>query len=191
MRKYALFVLLPLVFLAFQSPALALSGGGGSYEHPYPTDVMVGDVVVGHSPSSDWLIPGHWTHSAMVAYEENGEWYVVEAWFSGVRIITLREYMARYDEVALLRVSTSGEVKANAVAFAIAQLGKPYDFAVWTKQVYGDRYYCSELVWAAYIAAGGPDIDAHPHFSWSYLWGVAPQEIYDDGDTHVVYQHSA
>ncbi|WP_052696211.1 YiiX/YebB-like N1pC/P60 family cysteine hydrolase [Palaeococcus ferrophilus] len=189
MKRYLPFVL--LLFLAFQPSAFAFSGGGGGYEHPYPEDVMVGDILVGHSPDSDWLIPGYWTHTSLVAYEEDGEWYVVEAWFSGVRVISLREYIGRYDDIAILRVSASGEVKANAVQFALAQLGKPYDFALWTKQVYGSSYYCSELVWAAYIAAGGPDVDAHPRFSWRYLWGVAPQEIYDDGDTVQIYRHSS
>lgn len=185
------FILVLFVFLALQSSAFAFSGGGERYEHPYPADVQVGDVLVGHSPDSDWLIPGYWTHSSLVAYEEGGEWYVVEGWFSGVRVITLREYLTRYDDVALLRVSAPEGTRTDAVEFALAQMGKPYDFALWTKQVYGGSYYCSELVWASYIAAGGPDVDSHPRFSWKYLWGVAPQEIYDDGDTTQIYRHSS
>ncbi|WP_157727053.1 YiiX/YebB-like N1pC/P60 family cysteine hydrolase [Thermococcus siculi] len=188
--KIRFWIVVFLVIAAVSTPASAL-GGGGTYTHPIPEDVQVGDVLVGHSQDSDWLIPGYWTHSALVAYRENGEWYVVEAWFSGVRVITLREYLERYDSVALLRVSAPEDTRAGAVGFALAQVGKPYDFAMWTKQVYGRSYYCSELVWAAYMVAGGPDIDAHPGFSWKYLWGVAPQEIYDDSDTAVVYQHSA
>ena len=185
MKKRILFVL--FVFSVLSSQVLALGSGEENYEHPYPQDVMVGDILVGHSPSSDWLIPGYWTHSSMVAYYDDGEWMVVEAWFSGVRVIRLSEYMERYDDVALLRVRTTNSVRNKAVNFALSQLGKPYDYRLWTKQAYGRSYYCSELVWAAYLIAG-VDVDRHPGFSWKYLWGVAPQEIYDDGDTYVIYQ---
>lgn len=186
MRARILFVL--FVFVAMSGSALAF-GGGGDYEHPIPTDVEIGDILIGHSPNSDPYIPGYWTHNAMVTYEENGEWFVVEAWFTGVRITKLSEYMARYNDVAILRVdSASDSQKKKAVRFALAQIGKPYDFAVWTKQVYGYSYYCSELVWAAYKTVR-IDIDAHPGFSLEYFWGVAPQEIYDDSDTREVYRN--
>jgi len=190
MKKAVLFVV--SVILALSTPVLALSGGEENYEHPYPSDVIVGDILIGHSPTSDWLIPGYWTHASMVAYYDDkvGEWMVVEAWFTGVRVIKLSEYLQRYDEVALLRVRTTDSVRKRAVIFALAQIGKPYDYRLWTKQVYGWSYYCSELVWAAYFTAG-VDIDKYPRFSEKYLWGVAPQEIYDDGDTYVIYQHHA
>lgn len=107
-------------------------------------------------------------------------------------MVLLSDFLKRYDTVAVLRVNTNDVVRQNAVYFAYQQLGKPYDWGGWwTKEVYGDSYYCSELVWAAYKAAGGPDIDANPGWSWKYLDGVAPQEIYDDGDTYVIYYDSA
>ncbi|MDK2854452.1 MAG: hypothetical protein PWQ92_1346 [Thermococcaceae archaeon] len=186
MKVQVLFVL--FVFVTMSGSALAF-GGNGSYEHPMPTDIEVGDILIGHSSDSDPLIPGYWTHNSMVAYVKDGEWFVVEAWFTGVRITKLSDYMARYDDVAILRVSASKAQKKRAVRFALAQLGKPYDFALWTKQVYGPSYYCSELVWAAYKVVG-IDIDAHPGFSLEYFWGVAQQEIYDDSDTVEIYRNS-
>lgn len=181
---------LVVVLFAGISPALALSDGG-SYIHPYPTDIMVGDIVIGHGKKTDWLIPGYWTHTGMVAYYDTsvGEWMVVESNPDpGVSLSTLSDFLSRYDDVAVLRVKTTDSIRSAAVNFALNQLGDSYDYEWWDKEVYDDAYYCSELVWAAYIAIGGPDIDANPRWSWTYLNGVAPQEVYDDGDTYQIYR---
>ncbi|ASJ11678.1 YiiX/YebB-like N1pC/P60 family cysteine hydrolase [Thermococcus thioreducens] len=186
-----------LLILATMLNPVAASGslGGSNYYHPYPTGIVPGDIVIGHNPLSSIVIPGYWTHTGIIAYYDYyaNDWVVVEAWDdpSAVRLVYLSDFLRRYDTVAVLRVATTDYVRQNAVSFALQQLGKPYDWGWWTKQVYGDSYYCSELVWASYIAAGGPDIDANPGFSWKYLNGVAPQEVYDDGDTYVIYYHSA
>ena len=184
-----------LLLLVGLSPVSASSSSSrtGDYHHPYPTGLIPGDVVIGHNPVSGLIIPGYWTHTGIIAYYDSslGEWMVIEATFDGVVLTPLSEFLKRYDRVAVLRVATTDSVRLNAVAFAYQQLGKSYDYAWYTKQVYDDKYYCSELVWAAYIAAGGPDIDANPGWSWTYAYGVAPQEVYDDGDTYVIYYHSA
>ena len=192
MRKDIIILAMLVIFTMVGSPVSASSLGSSSYYHPYPTGVIPGDIVIGHNPISGLIIPGYWTHTGMIAYYDYsvGEWIVVEATFDGVVLHTLSEFLARYDTVAVLRVNTNDYVRQNAVQFALAQLGKPYDYAWYTKQVYGGSYYCSELVWASYIAAGGPDIDANPGWSWTYAYGVAPQEIYDDDDTYVIYYHS-
>ncbi|WP_248841822.1 YiiX/YebB-like N1pC/P60 family cysteine hydrolase [Thermococcus thioreducens] len=171
-----------LLILATMLNPVAASGslGGSNYYHPYPTGIVPGDIVIGHNPLSSIVIPGYWTHTGIIAYYDYyaNDWVVVEAWDdpSAVRLVYLSDFLRRYDTVAVLRVATTDYVRQNAVSFALQQLGKPYDWGWWTKQVYGDSYYCSELVWASYIAAGGPDIDANPGFSWKYLNGVAPQE---------------
>jgi len=185
-----------LFLLAAGSPVSAFSTSGGGYWHPYPTGLAPGDIVIGHNPLSSIIIPGYWTHVGIIAYYDSnaGDWVVVEAWDnpSEVRLVYLSQFLARYDTVAVLRVDTTSTVRMNAVNFALQQLGKPYDWKWWTKEVYGDSYYCSELVWAAYMAAsnGAVDIDANPGWSWKYLDGVAPQEIYDDSDTYVIYYDS-
>ena len=124
----------------------------------------------------DFYIPGYWTHTGLVAYSDEslGEWMIIEVWDdpSSVRIVTMSDLLKRYDDLAILRVKTTDEVRQRAIAFAMQQLGKPYDWLCFTKEVYGDSYYCSELVWASYIAAGGPDVDANPGFTWKYLWGL-------------------
>ncbi len=182
-----------LVFPVFSYSAMAF-GSGETYWHPYPSGVRPGDIVIGHSSGFfDWIIPGFWTHTGMIAYYDSGigDWIVVESDSQGVHLSTLTEFLSRYDTVAVLRVATTDTVRLNAVSFALAQLGKPYDYFWLSKQVYGSSYYCSELVWASYKAVGGPDIDENPGWSWTYAYGVAPQEVYDDGDTYVIYYHSA
>lgn len=198
MRRVAGIITAILVLATFLHPVGASGSKGGSeYYHPYPTGLKVGDIVIGHNPVSGLIIPGYWTHTGMIAYYDYyaNDWVVVEAWDdpSAVRLVYLSDFLKRYDTVAVLRVNTNDYVRQNAVYFALQQLGKPYDWGWSTKQVYGDSYYCSELVWASYMAASGGtvDIDAHPGFYWKYLYGVAPQEIYDDDDTYVIYYDSA
>ena len=189
--------ILGLVVLTTMLSPVAASGslGEADYYHPYPYGLVPGDIVIGHSPLTGIIIPGYWTHTGMVAYYDYSanDWVVVEAWNnpSEVRLVYLSDFLRRYDTVAVLRVKTSDYVREAAVEFALEQLGKPYDRHWWTKHIYGDSYYCSELVWAAYMAAGGPDLDSHPGFYWRYLDGVAPQEIYDDPMTYTIYYDSS
>jgi uncharacterized protein YycO len=192
-------ILTALVFvMALLMHPVTASGskGDANYYHPYPTNIIPGDIVIGHNPISSIVIPGYWTHTGIVAYYDDyaGDWVVIEAWDdpSAVRMVYLRDFMKRYDTFAVLRVATTDDIRWNAVVFAYYQLGKPYDWGWYTKEVYGDSYYCSELVWAAYMAASGGtvDLDANPGWTLTYLSGVAPQEIYDDDDTYVVYYHS-
>ncbi len=193
-RLYASLLIVGLIALLYSASVVQAFSSGGGYSHPEPTGLKPGDIVLGHSSGIvDWIIPGYWTHAGMiVGYDSSiGDWIVVESNEEGVHLTPLSEFLSRYDTVAVVRVATTDSVRQAAVQFALAQIGKPYDIFWFTKEVYGSSYYCSELVWASYKAVGGPDIDAHPGWSWTYAYGVAPQEIYDDGDTYVIYYDSA
>ncbi|TFF89612.1 MAG: hypothetical protein EU548_07220 [Promethearchaeota archaeon] len=134
----------------------------------------------------DGALPGHYTHIAI--YVGNG--LIVEAMPGGVR------YAYAYivhgaSDAAIIRVRASSSVKRAAANFCKRKVGRPYDY-IWLtyyggKQVYGYRYYCSELAWAAYKHAAGINIDRHPGWSWKYGYNVAPQEIVDDGNTWMVH----
>ena len=183
-----------LLLASLTATTLKAFSSGGGYSHPIPSGLKPGDIVLGHSNGfTDWIIPGFWTHAGMiVGYDSSiGDYIVVESTAEGVHLSTLSEFFSRYDTVAVVRVATTDSIRQAAVQFALAQLGKPYDIFWFTKQVYGWSYYCSELVWASYKAVGGPDIDENPGWSWTYAYGVAPQEVYDDGDTYVIYYDSA
>ncbi|ADV65541.1 YiiX/YebB-like N1pC/P60 family cysteine hydrolase [Desulfurococcus mucosus] len=190
-----LVITLVSLLTTLQPAVAAIYKSEGVYTHPYPSGIRPGDIVIGHSPDlTSKLIPGYWSHVGMVVWFDSarGDWIVVESLpDGGVQLNPLKSFLSRYDTVAVLRVATTDYIRSRAVAFALSQLGKPYDWGLYTKQVYGSSYYCSELVWASYKAVGGPDIDANPGFSLKYLYAVAPQEIYDDGDTYIIYYHSA
>jgi uncharacterized protein YycO len=67
------------------------------------------------------------------------------------------------DQVALLRVNTSDEIRIAAVDFTVAQIGKwsdPMDLLLpMQKHKVSSPYYCTEFVWAAYMAASNGEID--------------------------------
>jgi uncharacterized protein YycO len=130
-------------------------------------------------------IVGYWHHAAM--YIGNG--LMIEAWKDGVRVVSV-SMVRRASEVAVYRVRTTDDIRQRAIQWALTKVGLPYDYKWLTyiggKEVEGPSYYCSELVWAAYKAVGGPDIDQNPGWSWRYGYNVAPQEIADDNDTYLV-----
>jgi len=170
-----------------------------TYQHPYPTDVRPGDLVYGHSPDLfNAIIPGYWIHVAMVAWYNDtiDDWMVIEAKIGkGVIISPLSEFLSRYDVVALQRVKTTDDVRQRAIEFAYQQLGKPYNYNYIGKpKVYDDKYYCSQLVWAAYLVASNYQINLDKNdgaFDWTYFYSVAPQEVYDDPMTYTIYYHKA
>ncbi|NJE11238.1 YiiX/YebB-like N1pC/P60 family cysteine hydrolase [Thermococcus sp. MAR1] len=170
-----------------------------TYQHPYPTDVQPGDLVYGHSPDLfNAIIPGYWIHVAIVAWynESINDWMVIEAKIGkGIIISPLSEFLSRYDVVALQRVMVDDATKQRAIQFAYQQLGKPYNYNYLGKpKVYDDEYYCSQLVWAAYLVASNFQVNLDENdgaWSWKYFYSVAPQEVYDDPMTYTIYKHEA
>ncbi|MEM3562926.1 MAG: YiiX/YebB-like N1pC/P60 family cysteine hydrolase [Candidatus Jordarchaeaceae archaeon] len=171
---------------------VSAAGGGNNLDL---SKLQVGDIIVtagGEIYGSrllggivHTLIPGKWKHSAI--YIGNGK--IVEATEYGV-IVSPVTKMLEWDEAAIYRVRTTDTVRQKAAQWALTKVGLPYDY-IWLtyfggKQVEGDAYYCSELCWAAYKAAGGPDIDKNPGFHILYGFNVAPIEIAEDGDTFQV-----
>ncbi len=100
---------------------------------------------------------------------------VIEATYkSGVIRSSITDFVNSYSDspypfVYVLRVNASQTVIANAVHFAIEQLGKPYDFPYVGKWVFGTSYYCSELVWAAYEYASGAHYDSSGRLVYGYI----------------------
>ena len=152
-------------------------------------------------PDSIGIITGH---TGLVACD----FRVIEALAEGVvKRYTCQEFTNRYayqpvPEVYVLRVQqTPVSVRRKAVEFALAQIGKPYDWdsiPTWSKQLFGPSYYCSELVWAAYeygsgayiaedgtVYCGYINLDAGDGNSCTGLL-VTPNEIYKSPWTYVV-----
>ncbi|MBS7288910.1 MAG: hypothetical protein KIH01_09300 [Candidatus Freyarchaeota archaeon] len=142
----------------------------------------VEDVLVGlrYSP--------YWTHGMIYV----GGGMVVEGTVRGV-VCSPARYVVECEEFCVLRVNAPLHVRLNAAWFALNQVGKPCNWDCFQKRVYGDSYYCSEVVWASYkasiIVAGvpcGPDVDGSPFWSPLTSWGVSPAEIFLSPNTHVI-----
>jgi uncharacterized protein YycO len=85
---------------------------------------------------------------------------------------------ASVDAIALRVADASPKVKAKAVQFALEQQGKPYNWS-WLKKLhaYSDKYYCSQLVWAAYYEASDHQIDLRNVNSTQNPRGIRPCDL--------------
>ncbi len=197
MKKIVMLSLIALLFAGFLVNATnvkAISSGDGTNSLS-PLYAKPGDIILTKGSIFDLLVPGYWTHAEMyIGYQyrydpARGYWhwdyYVVHSNKQGVHYSTWADAVWSADEAAIIRVATSDYYRSLAVSFAESKVGYPYDYWWLSKQVLGSSYYCSELVWAAYKYYG-IDIDANPGWSWTYANGVAPQELYDDGDTYLI-----
>lgn len=144
---------------------LTVTGNGGTDSNSLNLDLTLepGDILLCREHES--LVPfNEWTHVGM--YAGNDE--VIEAIWSGVVLSPISEWSftgqggRNQTYVEALRVETEADTKSRAVAFARSQKDKPFDS--WSilfneKQSTGDKWYCTELVWAAYLNASGGRID--------------------------------
>jgi hypothetical protein len=138
------------------------------------TALLPGDILFGRIDQS--LVPGAWSHVAIYA----GEGKVIEAASEEENVGTRTEFDWGYPNmtwVTYMRVMTaSPEVRAAAVRFAARQLDKqcPYDVRFYSKQANGGSWYCSELVWAAYLNASrsAVDLEHTPDKLGVYPWEI-------------------
>uniref|UniRef100_A0A7J2TH29 Uncharacterized protein n=1 Tax=Archaeoglobus fulgidus TaxID=2234 RepID=A0A7J2TH29_ARCFL len=184
------FIMIGIVCVVLPCNALVPEQWSGDGNNLDLSVLKPGDIILCRG-CAGWLedkfgsIVGYWRHAAM--YIGNGQ--MIEAWKDGVRVVSV-SMVRNADEVAVYRVKTTDTVRNNAISWALTKVGLPYDYKWLTyvggKEVEGNSYYCSELIWAAYLKAGGPDIDQNPGWSWRYGYNVAPQELADDSDTYLV-----
>lgn len=164
---------LPLPPVAWQAGDLLACGGGGDAAN---RAVAAADPGARH------------THVALVAPGPQGAWLALEAIPhrpgsdgqpapAGVVAWPLGEWFARQDgRVDVLRWS-SPEQAATAAAWAAARLGTPFDFAF--DHTGTARLYCTELVWAAFRAAGA-DLTVNPRpfaLAWARVELLYPSDL--------------
>lgn len=152
------------------------------YSQEYSTisvyDLEPGDLFFVRSNFKSGLIPGYWSHTAIFwGFDENNTPLVVEAMsYKPVRFTSVYDYIERRQHYIIAKVQgVDAETKRKAADWAAEQVGKPFDYWYPSKQANGSSFYCSELLWAAYLNVAGIDFD-----TGKYLDGVAPQEIFDD-----------
>ncbi len=151
--------------------------------------LLPGDILLGRcadSPVPSWNPDGNWTHAAMYV----GYGLVVEAANPAEKVLMRQMEDWQYPHmtwVSYLRIGNADEdVKRLAVTFALDQVGKPYDLNWLSKQVDGQSWYCSEIVWAAYLFASDGAIDLA---SGSNLWGVSPDDLAGYAGASIVGGH--
>lgn len=162
------------------------SGGvtAGGEEQLLPGDILLGRCKLSLVPS---LNPHNgWTHAAL--YAGGDELIVAGNPDTGV----MERHVASwaYPEmtwVVYVRVAgADDETRRRAVEFARDKVGQPYDLNWLGKQENGDSWYCSELVWAAYLHASGGRIDLARGPGW---FGISPDDIFMHGETAAVGGH--
>jgi uncharacterized protein YycO/photosystem II stability/assembly factor-like uncharacterized protein len=186
-------------------------GQQGSTSQELDLALEEGDLIL---VRNEWslVLTDEWTHVGMYA-KENGEDIVIEADNFGVFPDDIPQShvdfsnLSRYfwdnrTYVRAVRVSAPGipeekmkEIREKAVLFAKKQKDKGYDFLSLAsmKQPSGEKWYCSELVWAAYLdgsAQVGYNIDLdEPNQLTKYLGLVHPDEIDLSDKTSVIGEH--
>jgi hypothetical protein len=109
--------------------------------------IKPGMVILSHKEYefTNLFIRGYWTHAAMIISED----MVVEAVSRGVIKKSLREFISHLDDfqVIMPRLCEHEEM-AKASEFVQKAVGYPYNFTFRSRE---DSYYCSELIYRAYL----------------------------------------
>jgi hypothetical protein len=151
--------------------------------------LIPGDILLGRcrlSPVPDWNPMDNWTHVAL--YIGDDRLMVSSNPLQDTMMTTLRSWMyPKMTWVTYVRVATADdEVRNKAVEWAKERRGDPYDASWFSKNADEYSWYCSELIWAAYLHAsdGRINIEHEPDSG-----GISPNEIYVDDDTVVIGGH--
>jgi uncharacterized protein YycO len=140
--------------------------------------LIPGDIIMGTEPDTN--IPTRWSHVGIYA----GRGTVIEASTYGLPVQRFSVATWEYPDMTYASyfrvIRADGDIRRRAVEFAEEQerAKKPYDIGFHTKQVDGGSWYCSELVWAAYMAASGGriNIENSPDFFGVYPWEIERSE---------------
>jgi len=149
-----------------------------------PPYIRAGDIVFMEQNNYSLKYPG-WDHCGI--YVGNNEFIHASGYLQCVvkQNISLFE---QFDcEIVYGKVITSNETqRINAINFAEGQIGKPYNVRHLKHTNFNSTaWYCSELVWAAYLNQG-IDIDRN---GWNFPHYVGPLEICWDDDVEMYTYH--
>jgi len=153
--------------------AIPEPGTPGDAEVLEAGDILLGRCRLSPVPSLNPFMS--WTHAAMYAGDET----IIVAGNPETGVVERRLESWMFPEmtwVCYVRVQGADKAtKRRAVEFAREKVGQPYDINWLSKQLDGDSWYCSELIWAAYHHASDGSIDLVSKLD---IFGVAPDEIY-------------
>lgn len=163
--------------------------------YPAWAPIWRGDIVSGHRVGSN-----PFGHTTIVTQLHNGQatggdftnplTYVMDAKAEGSSSDQVVERPARQYWIAegrttqayvLYHPQTSGAHRNTAIAYARAQ--DPDIYSLFTPKWNRTRWYCSKLVWRAYLDATGDNLDPDSGYY------VLPEDVEDSGHLRIV--HSA
>lgn len=151
-------------------------------------NLEIGDLMFSHLGLLDRFLPGFWSHIGVFAgYDGFGQGWVIESLSqTGVHKVKLEEFFdGSYVSIGKIK-NVSWYDRIKVVTWMETKVGYPYDFYIIDKQVEGNSYYCSELIWAGYKQIG-VDIDKNPGYAVKYFWAVGPQEMFRDDSLDLYY----
>ncbi|TXT66698.1 MAG: hypothetical protein BAJALOKI1v1_270030 [Promethearchaeota archaeon] len=139
-------------------------------------NLQMGDLIF-HESKTEQFVSGKYDHVQI--YIGNG--LVIEAQPPDV-------HYEIFSGGSVYRVRTSKQIRFCSAILAQTKIGFPYDYNITGKQINGNSYYCSELVWSLYLMVGGPDLDNEPIWNekYAFAYGVLPMECVDDEDTYFI-----
>ncbi|GAB2021915.1 hypothetical protein RyT2_09890 [Pseudolactococcus yaeyamensis] len=161
---------------SWRDGVIALTDGGSGIQVP----------VLGLEWSS-WhaaIVAPQWLYAVVEAGPKNGVFVTHSS-------ASTNNFEGRYPNNQVWQVAprtTSVAQDLEAGRWAGRQVGKPYnnDFAGDIRRT--DKFYCSQLVWAAYYYSCGYDLDLTRYNTFG-TWRIHPKEIYD-ADTALIYRKS-
>jgi len=106
-----------------------------------PGDILLSYVA---GQATDLIIAGPWRHAALVVDSKR----VLQSTADGVHLVMADDFFLTKDAVCLLRPKfATPEQSSAALAWALSQVGKPYDYQLSPGLA---AFYCSELVYDSY-----------------------------------------
>ena len=165
----------------------AASGDGPVTEiYCNKSDLQHGDIFITQGDMS-WhpffaaLAQTDWTHAGCYDKYNDKVLQMAKVDEIGIQHTPWNDFWDQNNKIYVLRVKSayaSTTEKQQVVNWLISRVSEdhPYDWAsmfAFTKQVgptgfSGSKYYCTELVWAAYMAKAGIDLD----ITYQYPWGT-------------------
>lgn len=126
-------------------------------------------------------IAGH----AAIVYDQT---HVVESISSGVILGNNDWYNTRTTCTGVVVNDTTSEQDRMAADWCYKQIGKPYNYNFFNTST-RDKFYCSQLVWAAFYENYGIDLNTDA-FNSSLLGGnpIHPAELVSSEKTSIVYK---
>ncbi len=154
------------------------------HESLVPPDVKAGDIVFFEVYNYSHYNPG-WDHVGL--YIGNNEFIHASQYLHCVAKQNISIFEPLDMEIVYGKVITSNETqRTNAINFAEGQIGKPFYVRDPKDPSFdSEAWYCSELVWAAYLSQG-IDIDKN---GWSFPPFVGTSEMCWDDDVEMYSYH--